>query len=116
MGVIHDWSQCRRLDFRDLWSQWQVSFPWRVKRLRGLVIATGDTSVDSVAGVFPRPGQRPGGLVLATVDLKNIHYPLVPEVSSSTSLTHSKPYSYQILLSSDDHQTLEHKFSSEFQA
>ena len=49
-------------------------FPLVSQRLRGLVLATGDTSVDSVAGVFPRPGQRPGGLVLATVDLKNFHF------------------------------------------
>ena len=82
----------------------------------GLVLGTGDTSMDSVAGVFPRPGQRPGGLVLATVDLKNFHFPLGPEVSPLTSLTHSGPYSSPILFSSNDHQTLEHKFSLEFQA
>ena len=90
--------------------------PLASQRLRGLVLATGDTSVDSVAGVFPRPGQRPGRLVLATVDLKNFHFPLGPKVSSSTSLTHSEPYSSPFLFSSNDHWTLEHKFSSEFQA
>jgi len=89
--------------------------PLASQRLRGLVFATGDTSVDSVAGVFPRPGQRPGGLILATVDLKNFHYPLGPEVSPPTSSTHSGPYSFRILSSSNDHRTLEHKFSSEFQ-
>ena len=66
-------------------------FPLASQRLRELVLAIGDTSVDSVAAVFPRPGHRPGGLVLATVDSEDFHYPLVPEVSPSTSLTHSEP-------------------------